>query len=1022
MFKIGDRVQVINRNNQKGIIQEITQYGPILYYNILLDDENVISENENSFIKDVPLTPFNLFREAKFGSKETFIVGSILNKVYSNVNDVISTLKNSKTSYFPYQFKPLIKFLKSANQRILIADEVGLGKTIEAGYILSEMYMRGKVQNCLVICKSSLKTKWKNELFNKFGFDFKIVGSRQTKSIDEDLLPDMTIKDFFNKIRDDIDEGVKSNFTILNMDYSKERVDELLSLLQNNSYHFDMIIVDEAHMIRNSESIRHYAIKELVNLSNSVVFLTATPVMTSQENLYNLVKVLDKSYEEYNATPGLGYFLFLDHITLSRPFIHASNLLSSGSAIKEILSELFNTTLKLSNNNQPVLVSKRFENDPIFLRIKKLSEKNNHESKDRAALQKMLSDLNSFQDIITRTTRREIQTDQKLIVTRSAKPQFIKLSDFEFKIYIDIIDKYDGHPLELVTRKRQATSSLPAFALNILKNEGLYHKLKSNDSKYKIFYEIIEEICIKHKKKVIVFSYYKATLSYIEETLQKNKIKTLKIDGDVASYERQPIVDKFQTTNDIYILLSSEVGSEGLDFQFADTIINYDLPWNPMVVEQRIGRIDRIGQKSNVINIFNLCLSNTVEEKIYRRLLERIQIFKNSIGSLEDILSSEDGKFEKLDSFMTYYYSQKITEEQEEKRLKEIETAIEAAKEQEESIKENLTNTQIGEKYIFDEIDIIQNQHRYITNSDVKEILRYIFQGRLLNLRLDLITTPHRIRWNYNQTDLFDFIDNYLKKNRKGQSYKSYLKFKQKYIKKTEIIFTLDSNSIINNDIEFITLSHPLIQASLKYFSETQKSKNNTYSFIIKKEQFHSNTLVCTKYLLFKYLFEKRKYSDINTKPEVQFEEDFLIYKIHSNDEFEKVSDSEKNDILKIDIEQWESNEILNPDKRFTTKILDKILPFANNDLIILKNSISSDYNEKHVSKEMRIIETEIHLLQRQIEKNLSIIDKSSAIKYIYESENEKLKKRIIEINDRSKKIGTEVLESLQSISLIQII
>ncbi|GAI82223.1 unnamed protein product, partial [marine sediment metagenome] len=122
-------------------------------------------------------------------------------------------------------------------------------------------------------------------------------------------------------------------------------------------------------------------------------------------------------------------------------------------------------------------------------------------------------------------------------------------------------------------------------------------------------------LVVKNKKKLIVFAFFKKTLKYLKIRLEDNGVKCEIIHGDIK--DRTERIENFRTTPQISILLSSEVGSEGLDLQFCDALVNYDLPWNPMVVEQRIGRIDRMGQESKVINVYSFALKGTIEEKIY---------------------------------------------------------------------------------------------------------------------------------------------------------------------------------------------------------------------------------------------------------------------------------------------------------------------------------------------------------------------------------------------------------------------
>src|SRR5690606_19524807 len=150
------------------------------------------------------------------------------------------------------------------------------------------------------------------------------------------------------------------------------------------------------------------------------------------------------------------------------------------------------------------------------------------------------------------------------------------------------------------------------------------------DAKFGAFEGIVREIVLNKGNKLIVFAFFTNTLLYLKIKLKELGIETEIIYGGIK--DRTVRIENFQHNNNVKILLSSEVGSEGIDLQFCDALVNYDLPWNPMVVEQRIGRIDRVGQKSNVINIYNLILKDTIEERIHTRLYERINLFRESLG------------------------------------------------------------------------------------------------------------------------------------------------------------------------------------------------------------------------------------------------------------------------------------------------------------------------------------------------------------------------------------------------------
>jgi SNF2 family DNA or RNA helicase len=169
-------------------------------------------------------------------------------------------------------------------------------------------------------------------------------------------------------------------------------------------------------------------------------------------------------------------------------------------------------------------------------------------------------------------------------------------------------------------------------------------RIPSVDSKFELFLKVLKEHAsdqFGNRRKTVVFAFFKPTLRYLSKRLSEHGIEHRLIHGDVSIPDRELLIDEFVRDSQIRVLLSSEVGSEGVDLQVASTVVNYDLPWNPMVVEQRIGRLDRIGQRSQVISIVNLVLKNTVEERVLLRLYERIDLFERTIGEIEDILGNQ---------------------------------------------------------------------------------------------------------------------------------------------------------------------------------------------------------------------------------------------------------------------------------------------------------------------------------------------------------------------------------------------
>lgn len=188
---------------------------------------------------------------------------------------------------------------------------------------------------------------------------------------------------------------------------------------------------------------------------------------------------------------------------------------------------------------------------------------------------------------------------------------------------------------------------------------ALAESLPEEDPKFEKTFEIILQKQLESNNKIMLFSTFRHTLAYLKQKLRERGLRVEQVDGSVKDEQRYELKRRFELNKEeedaLDILLFTEVGSEGLDYQFCDTMINYDLPWNPMRIEQRIGRIDRRGQRSEAVNIYNIITEDTVDADIYERCLKRIGVFENSIGECEEILGNIATQIEKivLDSKLT---------------------------------------------------------------------------------------------------------------------------------------------------------------------------------------------------------------------------------------------------------------------------------------------------------------------------------------------------------------------------------
>lgn len=619
---------------------------------------------------------------------EFFAAGITTTKIRNPLTDTVYSYLSSKTVFRPYQFRPVLKLLASPRSRLLIADEVGLGKTIEAGLIWNELEARDRDFNrVLVVCPAALKTKWHQEMSRRFDRDVRIYDKSRLLEMLHQVEAEGDRRGFY---------GIVSMESL--------RSEDVLGRLQEVYPLIDLVIVDEAHSMRNSETATHAAGMVLGSLARSLVFLSATPVNLHDRDLYHLLQILvPDEFQSYNS--------FLQQVEPNRHVNAASQLLrlagTPPTAIADALSQVHGTELGDT-------VAGRWEYDRV---MKLCRTKEPLDPGTTAEVKRHLSNLNTFSSVLTRTRKvdvpgakavrepREIhveltEPEQALLqevtkrIRRSAElsngvPGFaaqmplrqstscmpvtidrIQRGDHSWEIDDDLAEEFDTIDAEMNGTVLIVDEDVEAIDAEKLSLEHLARRVGTTDTKFDEFLRCLcqaEEI---GSARVMVFSFFRRTLEYLHERLSAEGISSRYMHGGVPPADRDAIIAQFRA-NKFQVLLSSEVGSEGLDFEFCNVLVNYDLPWNPMKVEQRIGRLDRFGQEHEKIFIFNFQIPGTIDTDIFERLYRRIGVFHDSIGELEPIMRDEFNSLTKL------ALSPTLSDAQREQRLKEIADAVE---------------------------------------------------------------------------------------------------------------------------------------------------------------------------------------------------------------------------------------------------------------------------------------------------------------------------------------------------------
>ena len=582
------------------------------------------------------------------------------------------SLNAARVDFIPYQFRPVLRFIRSDRPRLLIADGVGVGKTIEAGLILRELQARREINSILVICPRPLVTerKWEREL-RRFDERFTHLDGKSLRY----CIKEMHLEgEWPGQHRKTILPYSLFDEALLHGPGAggKKRKKSGKGLLDlDPPPRFDLVIVDEAHHIRNQKTFTHQAVRFFCEHTEAAVFLTATPIQLDSHDLFVLLNtlrpdlILDQESFKHMAEPNPFINQAVDHARTQGQ----GWTVQAAKALDQAAATAWGQAI-LSHN-------------PEFRRIRSQLAKGSVAGEERVQAVTELENLHTFSGIINRTRRRDIGAftiRKPETVPVGFAPDQQQLHDEVLRVQAEIFSRLYGDlnvKFLMTTIRRQAASCLyglapfPGDILNrhidelewVETNEtgpvpsgGVIDSIKSQietiigkaqsldpcDPKLEALRKIIRDKQNLPNNKIMLFSSFRHTLSYLDTQLGAAGVRAGMIHGGTPDEERIALRSRFEKpredSNCLDVLLFSEVGCEGLDYQFCDCIVNYDLPWNPMRIEQRIGRIDRNGQQSESVAIVNLITPGTVDADIYERCLVRIGVFENALGGSEEIL------------------------------------------------------------------------------------------------------------------------------------------------------------------------------------------------------------------------------------------------------------------------------------------------------------------------------------------------------------------------------------------------
>ena len=622
--------------------------------------------------------------------------------------DQFLSYRASRTRLLYHQFLPVKKMLESPDQRLLIADEVGTGKTIEAGLIWAELESRSArgLENVWIVCPKSLVGKWREEMLQRFDLRLEVLSSDSIRQALVSLERDGVLPPRFAR--------AVVNLELIRME------DHMLRLAQS-PIAWDLAIFDEAHHLRNADTLSHMVAQFICERSRAAVFLTATPLQTHLQDIVHLMEVLGVDVAEDPA-------LLEEQLQWDMQLNDWIGLVRRRPPGWRPEADSALHSLETSGGHSR----------PGWRRFRQLVAGSDMEDiRQRTVIVDSARDLQALSPYMTRTLRSEVDEQRP---TREAATRIVTFSTEEEALYNEVYRicleraHAQGVPPGFGTQmpERRTASCVPAVASEILKyaneDEDDEHEarftaseisvlepparatLRSRDRKIEALVEMLEQAFGEIKTdRVMIFSTFRGTLRYLSEKLGERGYSlelmygpTPVRDEDCRRGEksRERIAAEFRR-GEFQILLASEVAGEGLDFEHCHVVINYDLPWNPMRVEQRIGRCDRIGQTSDKVHVRSLASEGTIESRILSRLYERLGIFERALGELEVVLG------ETIASFERDLFRRGLTARQQEERLERAAQAIE-------------NNEQHRE--LISKAGVISEQGRHLIESEQQEI------------------------------------------------------------------------------------------------------------------------------------------------------------------------------------------------------------------------------------------------------------------------------------------------------------
>jgi ATP-dependent helicase HepA len=590
------------KGRQGVVIREEEGARGLKRYAIKFDDGKEDEYPETEF-RALPPKPdlLSMMKEGRVADAKNFLLRrSALQLDDERRNDALGALLASRVMVKPHQVGVVQRVLSAHKPRFVLADEVGLGKTIEAGMIFSALRLAGLARRVLVVAPSHLTVQWLVELFHKFNHLFTLMDTeRYEQSLDE---------------QPTVSPWSRFNFVVTSLELL-QRSEQYRKEASDPSAHWDLVIIDEAHHLKGEKA--YEAALGLAKNSFGLLLLTATPMQLDPAEYQALLSLIDPftapTVKEFEA-----------RLARQEELSNALRSLMQGKSTRSSVKDL----------------AKKFPQDEALQDIEDPDEMLLHLAETYSLSENLIRNRRA---IVGGFSARKLHVHDVVLPKEELEARDAALAA------LAKAGSVRGAALSNLVRRLE--SSPAAFNSAVRDNKALMGQklaLPDRDAKFAAFVKVLRWIWSKEPRaKVLVFTEARDTLEMLQSKLRGEQLEALAYHGELALAERDRQVARFRDPEGPKVLLSTEVGGEGRNFQFAHHLVNYDLPWSPSTMEQRIGRLDRIGQTQSVdIHVFDA--PGTFSADVLAVLRDAVGVFGETVGGLDAVLEEVEPRLTEL--------------------------------------------------------------------------------------------------------------------------------------------------------------------------------------------------------------------------------------------------------------------------------------------------------------------------------------------------------------------------------------